>query len=471
MKTIEKFKNFFRDRETRITFYVFLVVCLFPIALLFNDNLWFDETYTAALIKHPYGEIIALVKTDMHPPFYFLALKTFCGVFGYTAFASKLFSCIGYAATLVLGVTFVRGKFGNGFARTFIIAFAAVPPSLLFATQQRSYSWCIFFITLGFLCGYLFMKERSVRYLVVCFACGLVACYTHLYALLNFFLIFGFVNMYILIRERRDFYKVLIADALFVCGYIPWIIPLFKQVKDAGETFWLGSADTLSVVVFAVSCAIYGVFALKKENRNLGLLYAAVCAIGFQTIALFVTIAIRPFYIARYCIMNLGIFAFSFANGLGGFEVKIRKISVYALSALLVVSFAVILPFEYNGEMKKFVNDFKAEYGEEQTFVAADTSFGMMSYYFPDGKHYEMNYLPWYKVFSNVEELSEEDILNGKLSEISETEGEFSGKIWFTKEAAHKIPSVILKNFDAELKYSFRCDFIVIEVYLLDIKI
>lgn len=41
-----------------IVYIIFLFFVIMLVGLLFNDNVWFDETYTLALIRHSYVEII-----------------------------------------------------------------------------------------------------------------------------------------------------------------------------------------------------------------------------------------------------------------------------------------------------------------------------------------------------------------------------------------------------------------------------
>lgn len=71
-------------RANHTVYIIFAVLSLFSLTLIFNDNIWFDEAYTLSLIQHNYSDIINILKSDMHPPLYFLSLKTFCSIFGYS---------------------------------------------------------------------------------------------------------------------------------------------------------------------------------------------------------------------------------------------------------------------------------------------------------------------------------------------------------------------------------------------------
>jgi uncharacterized membrane protein len=138
-------------RANHTVYIIFAVLSLFSLTLIFNDNIWFDEAYTLSLIQHNYSDIINILKSDMHPPLYFLSLKTFCCIFGYSITATKIFSAIGYIATLFLGCTIIKKHYGCKTSIIYMLTVGAVPMMLYFSVQQRSYSWSIFFVTLCFI--------------------------------------------------------------------------------------------------------------------------------------------------------------------------------------------------------------------------------------------------------------------------------------------------------------------------------
>ena len=71
-----------KNQRGKLPYIILATLSLFSISLIFNDNLWFDEAYTLSLIQHSFSEIIKILKTDMHPPLYFISLKVFCEIFG-----------------------------------------------------------------------------------------------------------------------------------------------------------------------------------------------------------------------------------------------------------------------------------------------------------------------------------------------------------------------------------------------------
>lgn len=87
----------FKNRYNNLSYIIFTILSLFSISLIFNNNVWFDEAYTLSLIQHNYSEVIEILKSDMHPPLYFISLKFFCEIFGYSILVTKIFR---YSVTL-----------------------------------------------------------------------------------------------------------------------------------------------------------------------------------------------------------------------------------------------------------------------------------------------------------------------------------------------------------------------------------
>ena len=45
-----------------------LVAAAMYVFLMFNNNVWYDEAYSLALIKHSFGEFVSITAADVHPP-------------------------------------------------------------------------------------------------------------------------------------------------------------------------------------------------------------------------------------------------------------------------------------------------------------------------------------------------------------------------------------------------------------------
>ena len=445
-----------KNQRGKLPYIILAILSLFSISLIFNDNLWFDEAYTLSLIQHSFSEIIKILKTDMHPPLYFISLKVFCEIFGYSIPITKAFSVLGYIATLSLGLTVIKKHFGRKTSTVYMLTVGAIPMSLYLSVQQRSYQWSIFFVTLCFTEALLFLENHRTRHCVIFVITALFAAYNHIYALLAVGVIFIFVNIYAFVKDGKLIKAIIISDIAMTVGYSPWIIPLLYQTEAAAGSFWLKGVEPLSVVVFASGIVISTLILAKKENRRLSVIFAITCVLSVQAIGLLVTIFIRPFYIARYSVVISGIFVLLVAFGTQHIKEKVKNIICVLLCALNVACLIGTGIFEYNPSMNSFFNRFDEIASSTDTFLYCDSSFGILSYYYPENTHICTYYEPWFSAFDNVDCVNKKDIVN---------DIDFDNTVWFVKNELTKTPDYIKDNFILELTDTFKCDFNTFEVY------
>ena len=219
-----------------------------------------------------------------------------------------------------------------------------------------------------------------------------------------------------------------------VAGYSFWIIPLLNQTKSASSNFWLSGVEPLSVIVFISGIAVSALVLMKKSNRKLCIIFADVCVMGIQIIGLFVTVFIRPFYIARYGVVILGIFAILVAFGVKDIKPKPSKVICTLLCVVNIGCLVATGLFEYNPSMTNFRERFSSQQSESDTFVYCDSAFGIMSYYYPNNTHlctYKEN---WFEAFENVECINKNEIAD-KVDP--------NHKIWFVKNELTKCQNAL----------------------------
>ena len=167
-----------------------LIICCAALLYLFNINfseIWVDESFTKALVRHPFSEFFKLVADDFHPPLYFLGLKLFTGVVGLSDFTIRLFSVIGALGTLIIGYTVGQKVFGKGGALSYCLLLLALPMLAAFTHNARMYTWAAFATTGVFLYACLFLKTNKKGDLMLLGVFSLMAAYTHYYSLIAAF--------------------------------------------------------------------------------------------------------------------------------------------------------------------------------------------------------------------------------------------------------------------------------------------
>lgn len=448
--------------KNKLIYIVFAVCAVLPLCLLFSKEIWFDEAYTLSLIQHDYGEIIDILKNDMHPPLYFLSLKLFCEIFGYTLISSKLFSYAGYLALFILLLTVAGKQFGKRCASICMIAVGAIPCTYLFSVQQRSYTWSIFFITLCYLAAVKYLEKGRTSSCCVLAISALMAGYNHIYALVTVAVCIAFLNIYILIKRKWLFFKLLVADLIMAIGYSFWLFILIKQTKKAAGHYWLKSIEPLSIVVFIISILLCGLILLFKVNRNITVVLGITTMLGVQAVGLGISVLIRPLYIGRYSMLALGVAAIIIGICVDKLSHLIKYICCAALCVINCVCFAFTTQLEYDSSYTDFIDNFKKELNTNDTLLYCDYSFGMLSYSLPEYKHTITIWQEWFSAFDNLQYIDKSQI---------EQCGNNSENIWFFKSTNTEMPQYIEDEFNYILEDEFHCDYEHIQLYRLTQKV
>ena len=76
-----------------------------------RQSVWFDEAYSIMVAKRSASEIIRLSALDTHPPLYYLVLKIWANVFGWSELALRSLSVIFYGASIAVAGCFIKKHF------------------------------------------------------------------------------------------------------------------------------------------------------------------------------------------------------------------------------------------------------------------------------------------------------------------------------------------------------------------------
>ena len=135
-----------------------LIVGLALRLVVINQSLWLDESIGALVVKNQtFWQILSEFPThDNHPPLYYLTLKLWSGLFGYSEAALRSLSVI-----FGIGTIYMVYKIGNIFSKRLgalaAILIATSPFHIYYSQEARMYSMAAFLAALAF---YLFLKEN-----------------------------------------------------------------------------------------------------------------------------------------------------------------------------------------------------------------------------------------------------------------------------------------------------------------------
>jgi mannosyltransferase len=111
-----------------------------------QQSVWFDEAYSIMLAKQPVDQLIHLTSVDTHPPLYYLLLKAWALVFGWSELALRSLSVLAAGGAVVFGGLLVKRTFG-------VRAALATLPFVVFAPFLLRYGFEIRMYALASLIG------------------------------------------------------------------------------------------------------------------------------------------------------------------------------------------------------------------------------------------------------------------------------------------------------------------------------
>lgn len=142
-KTLIRIFHFFQSHpRANYTWPILAVLVTFALIMILSigQSVWFDEGYSILLAKRPVGELIALTGVDAHPPLFYLLLKGWAGIFGWSEFALRSLSAI--FASLTVGVVYllVRRLFTVKTALVTLPLLVLAPFALRYGYEIRMYA-------------------------------------------------------------------------------------------------------------------------------------------------------------------------------------------------------------------------------------------------------------------------------------------------------------------------------------------
>jgi uncharacterized membrane protein len=377
---IERFLALFRPKspwyERKFVWIVLagaFVAMMISLAIGLAQSVWFDEAYSIMLAKRPVGELLYLTSIDTHPPFYYLLLKLWAGIFGWGEFALRSLSVLAMGGAVVAGAFLVKRLFGIK-AALFALGFLILAPFLLrygFEIRMYSLASLIGIASTYVLVAALEAKERTKQM-------WLYIAYTVLVALGVFTLYYTVLLwavhlvwlLWLTVRNKQPVFKQSwwLAYMGAIVLFLPWLPTFVKQISNGAlapisqqmtvdnmvgiVSFWffsqpswmLNGFSSLAIVV-VIGLVIYvitrGFQLVSLKQKPYYMLLALYAGLPILLIAL-ISLA-RPMYVERYLAHVLIGFALLLGVSLWLVWQKKPKLGMRISAALLAAAFCGVL--------------------------------------------------------------------------------------------------------------------------------
>ncbi len=348
-----------------------LIAGLLTFIIGMQQSIWFDEAHTLLLAHQPVPELIRLAAIDVHPPLYFLVVKLWAGLFGWSDDSLRVLGSV--IAVLLIGLVSLLAKTVFGRRAGLLAAlFVAVSPFVIrYNFELRMYSLAASIVVVA---TYVLVKAVSSSsqkqrvwlwtLYAVLVALGMYTVYYTAFIWLGH-AVWLAVRWYRVRRQRntadkQTFFYGLCAYAGAVLIWSPWLLVFITQLTNgalANITEPLTAANTLSFLTFSFLYQPFGRLTMVQSLLFWGLITALVMVVLYvrrvktlpRYTSLVVTILVVPFaflalvslvkplYVERYLVPVVPFFFVTLA-GLSAYAYrKNPKVMHWVVGGLLAV--------------------------------------------------------------------------------------------------------------------------------------
>lgn len=436
------------------------VLCMFVFPLCSADFIPYDTSYQYGLNSKSFSEMLELIPKDYSPPLYAILLKLFTMPFGGTLLSMRAFSLVIFVGVFYIALFPVRRAFGSAVSLVFAVLSLISATNVFFITEARPSVLAYFLVTGGAIYTYLSYRDDKKRDYIVMTVFVILGMYTHNIAMLSvlgFYIVAGCFTLFT--KQYAKLKKFLISGIIAAVVYIPWLVVVIGQFSNVLNNFWTGAdlgftwisnalfgntfddfgSNFLRPFIMGVIglCVVVACIRLliklrKEKDANVQRdmvreRIAALKDVFFILLMLITAVAMiiifslvaYPLLAARYFYILTGVALLIMAI------VLVRGRQLF-LSCLMVVLVGMNTCFAYttyrasveHGDLGEIVDDLNA-LGDDVCFVhTAEVTLGIMTYYFPDVKHYVHDDM--FTVLTTFDVFDSEIIDIGDISKLSE---------------------------------------------------
>lgn len=222
---------------------------------LADVDLWLDEALSVNIARLPLGSMLEALRSDGHPPLYYVLLHFWIQLFGEGNVAVRSLSGVFAVATLPLMWVAGRRYGGRAAATAALVLLASSPYAVRYATEARMYSLVTFLVVAGWLAVRRAIDRPSLgRLALVSLVSGLLLL-THYWS----FYFLAAVGLLLLVTGWRAGTGAVRERALRVVGalaaggilFLPWLPGFLAQASTTG-TPWGQPARPADVVMISL---------------------------------------------------------------------------------------------------------------------------------------------------------------------------------------------------------------------------
>lgn len=231
--------------EISILTIIFIFGLILRLKGLTFQSLWYDElaSVISSAPRLRFFDIISILQTDPHPPFFYITLHYWMTIFGYSEYVARIYVSIAGSLTIISTYVLGREAFNK---RAGLIAALIVSLNyfnLSFSQEVRPYIFLYLFSTLSFAYFLKILRKRTVPNTLGYVIFTTLMLYTHYFGLVQVLAQLAYLGFYFLGDRRQSGQssvdRVQIAKKFGISYffiamlYSPWIPTTLKMLKKS----------------------------------------------------------------------------------------------------------------------------------------------------------------------------------------------------------------------------------------------
>lgn len=226
--------------RTGYAFWIIVVIGMMTVfgaalALGMTQSTWFDEGYSILLAQKPVDQLIALTAVDAHPPLYYLLLKSWAAIFGWSEISLRASSAICGALAVGVMALLLRKLFSAKVALIALPFLVIAPFMLRYDYEIRMYALVLL---IGVVSTYVLVKARestSKKWWIIYGALVAIGMYT-LYMSVVFWLAHV---VWLLLQDKLATSAKLIRRPYVIAylgafvSFLPWLPTVISQLLNS----------------------------------------------------------------------------------------------------------------------------------------------------------------------------------------------------------------------------------------------
>lgn len=294
-------KNYFRQRRRIFCLIapafiglLYLILCLLNI----NQSIWFDESYSSYITRFDFAQMIDFTADDVHPPLYYIVLKTWAHFFGHNVATMRILSAVLGALAIVFIFLWLKYKYGASIAILGSFMAAISPIFVRYGQEMRMYTLVALIVFAATYFLELAINNGAKKWWAIYAILLAAGMYTH------YFCAFAWIAhlIYLIKIYGKKIFQKKIFLVYFgaVVLYLPWLPSFIRQATDVQGGFWISELNATGVLDYWTEVFLYDK-ADNIKNWLIVLLIATIITLIYlavryrKQLGMFFCLAFAPF--------------------------------------------------------------------------------------------------------------------------------------------------------------------------------